>query len=197
MATSTNFLIKNAILSYPHLYKTEIFQGGTDTNQYAATFLFDDQDTYDRLWELGMETAAEEFGNVKKIPKNFKKTERCCINEVSLSEEEDGIDFDGWSIKAKGGSTRSGSPKRIVTVDAAKQIVTGEDGQDDENGIFYPGCRVDAQITLWTAASYAHLRSNLLLVQFRDDGPRLGGNGGVNAVDLLDEMDSYDDEADI
>ena len=140
----------------------------------------------------------EEFGSEKKFPRGYpEKTERFCVKEITLTKEDDGIDFDGWAIKAKGGTLRSGAAKRIATYDRENNLVTEDDGTNVGNGIFYPGCRVDAQISMWTSKTYKHARSNLLLVRFAGDGEVLGGNGGPNVTDLLDELGEVDAEADI
>ena len=201
MATSAPVKLEKVILSYPNLYTPELYQGQpTDRPQYSAVFLVskDQEDQLENIWEVMMETAAEEFGK-GKIPKNFRTTERCCIKPITLTEEENGINFEGWQLKAKGGTNRAGTaPQEIFRLDRTMKPVALEAGSHDQ-GIFYPGCIVDAKITMWTSKSYAHARSNLLLVRFRADGPQLGGgSGGASLDDLVADLDDLSDaEADL
>ncbi len=202
MATSHNIAIKGAILSYPNIYTPELFEGEpTDNPQHSAVLLFDSQEKYDELVAAGLAAGIEEFGSEKKLPRGYpEKTERFCIKEITLTEENDGVDFDGWAIKVKGGSTgpkENRRPKRINTIDRANTQVVEEDGSEEGNGIFYPGCKVDAIVSMWTSTKYKHCRANIMLIRFVEDGTRLGNGGGASMTEMLDQLGDVDAEADI
>ncbi len=190
MATSTQFKLDNVTLSYPNLYDKEKYQGDV-TDNWSAVLIFEKerQDLYKKIIKHGDLVCAEEFG--KKIPKKIWETDKCCLRDGDdYDDDDEGNNFyeDKWTIKAQ-------NKKRILTIDRAKDQVGQDDGEDEYNGIFYPGCKVDVIISMWTASSYPHIRSNLHIVQFRADGERLG-SGGPNVSGMLDMLDEIDDDED-
>lgn len=184
MANSKTVLLTNVRLSYPNLYTKEVYEG-EETKNWSATLLIpkDREEFVAELWSIAMANAEEALGK-GKVPRKIKTSDRCCIRDGDMEEDEN---YSGMlSLKAM-------NSKRILTVDRAKNQVTAEDGDDDRNGIFYPGCFVDAQINFWTTAGYPEIRANLLLVRFRKAGDRIGGSG-PSAVDLLDGLDDLENE---
>ncbi len=194
MATSKQFKLSNVILSFPNLYSKEKYQG-EETANWSAVLMFEKsrKDLFEAIREAGDAAVAEEFG--KKAPKKIWETDKRAL--------KDGDDYDDndEGVNAYEGlyTLKSSNKKRILTLDRSLDQVALDDGDDEYNGIFYPGCKVDVIVSMWTAASYPHVRSNLHIVQFRADGERLGGNGPnvSGMMEMLDEIDDEDEDVDI
>ena len=189
MAVSKEIALKNVRLSYPNLYDKEKFKG-EPTNNWSATLLLPKsrEKTLAEFKALAEGVVSEVTGG--KIPKKLWSTDKCCLRDGDMEEKPDYEDM--WTIKAS-------TNKRILTVDRFGDQVGQDDGDDPYNGIFYPGCMVDAVISIWYTEGYGHVRANLHIVRFRTDGEKLGGgDGAAKSQDMLGLLDfDEEDEADI
>lgn len=168
-------MLKNVRLSFPSLYKTEIYQGN-DTKKYSGTFVFS-KDNVENYNKIDAEIKACLKANEKKVlpPGNI------CLKDGDQSGKEylEGL----YSIKA--------SNKLLPTYIDKKRLPVTED--DD---IFYAGCYVNVQLTLWYQDNGfgQKINANLLGVQFVAHGEPFGGGGEVSVADDFEEYEDDDDD---
>ena len=166
-------LLKNVRLSFPSLFKTEVY-GGEDTEKYAATFLIPKSDTktVTAIEQACKAALVEKYGE-GKIPKGFK---------LPLVDGDD-KEYQGYAdcvyIKAN-------TKKRPTLVNRDKTPIVEEDG------ILYGGCYVNASIDVWVMDnSYGKkVLASLNAIQFVKDGEAFGSKseGADDFEDLDDEF---------
>ena len=147
-------IIKNARLSYPHLFTAQEPMPGsppTAKAKYNARFLLTEED------RVAVDAAIQEV-LVDKYPKGVPKAfsgERLCLR----------LDPEGnqWYINAS-------NIQKPKVVDRRKQELTAD------SGIPYAGCYVNALIRLWVQDNdYGkRVNANLEMVQFLAHGEPLG-----------------------
>lgn len=168
-------MLKNVRLSFPSLFKTEVY-AGEDTEKYAATFLIakSDTKTVTAIEQACKQALVEKYGE-GKVPKGFK------MPLVDGDDKEYQGYQDHYSIKA---STK----KRPALVNRDKTPIVEEDG------ILYGGCYVNASIDLWVMDnSYGKkVLASLNAIQFVKDGEAFGTKSeGADCFESLDDDDDF------
>ena len=165
-------LLKNVRLSFPSLFKTEIY-AGEDTEKYAATFLIPKSDTKTvaSIEQACKQALVEKYGE-GKVPKGFK---------MPLVDGDD-KEYQGYADHV---CIKANTKKRPTLVNRDKTPIVEEDG------ILYGGCYVNASIDVWVMDnSYGKkVLASLNAIQFVKDGEAFG-----NKSDALDDFDDLDDE---
>ena len=194
--TSKQIHLKGVRLSYPSLFKTEVYNG-TDTENYATTFLIPKSDKKLKKEIDEAIKALLEEARVKVA------SDKICIKDGDDSEA-DGY-ADNWTIKASK-KKKQGRVKLInrhgnkVIVDLDGKIITQDnDGNvtDDKTNEdeFYQGCYVYGIITFWLQDNSfgKRVNANLLAIKLVKDGERLkGGSGSAEDFDEDFQMDDDD-----
>lgn len=165
-------MLKNVRLSFPSLFKTEVY-AGEDTEKYAATFLIPKSDT---KTVTAIETACkqalvEKYGE-GKVPKGFK---------MPLVDGDD-KEYKGYADHV---CIKANTKKRPTLVNRDKTPIVEEDN------ILYGGCYVNASIDIWVMDnSYGKkVLASLNAIQFVKDGEAFGTKS-----DGADDFDDLDDE---
>jgi len=165
-------LLKNVRLSFPSLFKTEVY-AGEDTEKYAATFLIPKSDTKTvaSIEQACKQALVEKYGE-GKVPKGFK---------MPLVDGDD-KEYQGYADHV---CIKANTKKRPTLVNRDKTPIVEEDG------ILYGGCYVNASIDVWVMDnSYGKkVLASLNAIQFVKDGEAFG-----NKSDALDDFDDLDDE---
>jgi hypothetical protein len=172
MATSSERVqLKNVRLSFPSIFKRNVFEGVE--GKYEATFLIpkSDKKTKAKLDKLIDAAIAEAK---VKVP-----SDKRCLRDGDDSEY-DGYEGN-WSLKAASG-------RRPTVINRDKTPVT----EDDE--IIYAGCYVNAIIDVWIQDNQwgKRVNANLYGIQFVKDGEPFG----LGSVDVTDDFEDFDDEDD-
>lgn len=170
-------IIKNARLSFPSLFQSEVYNG-TDTGKYTATLLISKDDSQiETLKSVILEAAENKFG--KPLPKGLKMP-------LGDGDEKEYSGYAGhYSLKA---STKN----RPVIIDGKKNPITESDNT------IYGGCYVNASIDFWVMDNQYGKRvlCNLKGVQFAKDGERFGSTN--DALDEFEEIEqgetAFEDE---
>lgn len=168
-------ILKNVRLSFPSLFKTEVYSE-QDTGKYTATFLLDKEihaKEIEALKAAAQQALKEKYND--KIPKGF----------VLPFVDGDNKDYDGYEGQI---SVKASTRRRPVLIDKKKSPVVEEDN------LFYAGCYVNASVDFWVMDnSYGKkVLVNLLVVQFAKDGKPFGDSADVS-IDDFDEIDEDDD----
>lgn len=162
-------IIKNVRLSFPSLFKTEVYNG-VDTGKYAVTLLLGKDDAQvENLKTTILNAAENKFG--KPLPKGLKMP-------LGDGDEKEYSGYaDHYSLKA---STKN----RPVIIDGKKNPITETDG------VIYGGCYVNASIDFWVMDNQYGKRvlCNLKGIQFAKDGERFGASN--DALDEFDEVET-------
>lgn len=172
----SKLFLKNVRLSFPSLWKTEVYNG-TDTEKYTATFLISKDDPQVKSIKMALKSIAEEeFGTT--LPKGLKY----CLNDGDETE------YNGY---AGCYSLKASTKRRPVTIDGQKVPVT----QDDN--VIYAGCYVNASINFWVMDNQYGKRvlANLNGVQFSKDGESFvtGGSDAMDDFEVLEQQDEFID----
>jgi len=165
-------MLKNVRLSFPSLFKTEIY-AGEDTEKYAATFLIPKSDTktVNAIEQACKQALVEKYGE-GKVPKGFK---------MPLVDGDD-KEYQGYADHV---CIKANTKKRPTLVNRDKTPIVEEDG------ILYGGCYVNASIDVWVMDnSYGKkVLASLNAIQFVKDGESFGTKS-----DGADDFDDLDDE---
>jgi len=179
MANTDRITILGGILSYPNLYSKEKYEG-TETDNFSASIILPPgHEAIEQIYEMGNQLAIDTLGKAN-VPKRLWESARCSF-KPGRDEFEDHMILKGTNRK------------RILTIDRAKNQVGLDDGEDQYNGIFYPGCTVNFQVDFWMQAARKDVRANLYCVQFVGDGERLGGSG-PDADSVIGDMPDMPDD---
>lgn len=167
--------INNVRLSFPSLFKTATF-GSEDTGKYEATFILDKSEhkRVIRIIEELINDLTKESFKGKSLP-----DDRVCLKD---GDDQERSEFEGkMTIKAA-------TKRRPLVIDRDRTPIVEEDDR------MYPGCYVNAIISLWAQDNQWGKRINGSLegVQFYRDGERFG-EAGIS----VDEFEPIDDEDDI
>lgn len=165
-------MLKNVRLSFPSLFKTEIY-AGEDTEKYAATFLIPKSDTKTvaSIEQACKDALVEKYGE-GKVPKGFK---------MPLVDGDD-KEYQGYADHV---CIKVSTKKRPTLVNRDKTPIVEEDG------ILYGGCYVNASIDVWVMDnSYGKkVLASLNAIQFVKDGESFGTKS-----DGADDFEDLDDE---
>ena len=168
----SKLLLKNVRLSFPSLFKHEIY-AGEDTGKFAATFLIAKSDTkaIKSIEDACAASLKEKYGD--KVPKGFK---------MPLVDGDD-KDYNGYLDHV---CIKASTKKRPTLVNRDKTPIAEEDN------ILYGGCYVNASIDIWVMDnSYGKkVLASLNAIQFVKDGEPFasGSNGADDFEDLDDEF---------
>ena len=164
-------LLKNVRLSFPSLFKTEVY-GGEDTEKFAATFLIPKSDTKTvKLLEDSCKAALVEKYGEGKVPKGFK---------MPLVDGDD-KEYQGYADHV---CIKANTKKRPTLVNRDKTPIVEEDG------ILYGGCYVNASIDVWVMdnAYGKKVLASLNAIQFVKDGESFGTKSeGAECFEDLDD----------
>lgn len=171
----SKIILKNVRLSFPSLWKTELYKG-TDTGKYAASFLVEKDSEQGKALAAAVTAAAEE-----KFGANPKKVEYCL-------KDGDKEEYDGYAGMY---AIKANTKKRPVVIDPKKTPIT-----EDDN-VIYGGCYVNASVEVYAMENQYGKRVGCQLngVQFVKDGEAFGG-GNSNAMDDFDAFDTDDNDTD-
>lgn len=171
---NTTIKIKNARLSFPSLFKTELF-GGKPTGKYAATLILD------------KEVHAKEITLIKKATNDLMmETFKGKIPSDKLALKDG--DESGRPEYAGAYTIKATTIKRPTIIDRDKTPLVEDDGKP------YSGCYVNAIISLWAQNNEfgKRINGNLMGIQFYKDGEAFG----TGPIDVSSEFEEYDDAAD-
>ena len=168
----SKLLLKNVRLSFPSLFKHEIY-AGEDTGKFAATFLIAKSDTkaIKSIEDACAASLKEKYGD--KVPKGFK---------MPLVDGDD-KDYNGYLDHV---CIKASTKKRPTLVNRDKTPIVEEDN------ILYGGCYVNASIDIWVMDnSYGKkVLASLNAIQFVKDGEAFGTKSeGADCFEDLDEDD--------
>ena len=145
--------VKNARLSFPHLYEHEVYNGES-TGKYACTFLVPKADKH-TITRIEKEVAKVKGKN--KIP-----DDKVCWRDGDETEYE----------SHKGHMYfKASTNRRPVTVDQKRTPLTAEDER------FYPGCYVNGIVDFWLQLNPKYpkrVNATLWGVQFAGEGEHFG-----------------------
>ena len=165
-------LLKNVRLSFPSLFKTEVY-AGEDTEKFAATFLIPKSDTKTvaSIEQACKQALVEKYGE-GKVPKGFK---------MPLVDGDD-KEYQGYADHV---CIKANTKKRPTLVNRDKTPIVEEDG------ILYGGCYVNASIDIWIMDNQygKKVLASLNAIQFVKDGEAFG-----NASNGADDFEDLDDE---
>jgi len=165
-------MLKNVRLSFPSLFKTEIY-AGEDTGKFAATFLIPKSDTktVTAIEQACKQALVEKYGE-EKVPKGFK---------MPLVDGDD-KEYQGYADHV---CIKANTKKRPTLVNRDKTPIVEEDN------IIYGGCYVNASIDIWVMDNpYGKkVLASLNAIQFVKDGESFGTKS-----DGADDFDDLDDE---
>ena len=182
--------IKNARLSYPHLFNPASFAGDDDDSRkrFGANLLIEVGSADDKAIQKAIkELAVEKLG--KKADAQLKAWQgnnaKCCYTDGEVKDPEQ---FEGMMILSANRGEDQGPP---VVVDRDPTVrLTSRDGKP------YSGCYVNATVDIWIQSSkYSGIRCTLIAVQFSKDGEAFGGAPArVDDDDFEDLSDTGEDE---
>lgn len=171
--------IENVRLAFPALYKPKAFAGGAeDTAKYGATLLISktDTETIQRVKDEMLAAATKRWE--KTAQKNYDALvaqDRTALRDGDIKEQYDG--FEGAMY--------------ISASNNAKPIVIGKDRAklEEDSGLPYAGCFVNASIEFWAQDNKFGKRINATLrgVQFVRDGDAFSGSAPAS-VDEFDDL---------
>lgn len=182
MATQNLIKLKNVRLSFPEIFHKKSFQGGIPA--YSAAFLMDKstpegkaaiKTLTDAIKKLAMDTWGE-------IPPNAKPgAAKCCFRD---GDDKDLAGYPGHMYI----STRNGKVRPQLANRDNSPIV-------EEDGVLYPGCYVNAIVSLWAQDNTwgKAINANLVGIQFVKDGEAFGAVAPP-IRDLFDEIDEVEEE---
>jgi hypothetical protein len=176
MATSEPIALKNARLSFPHLFDPRPFRQGQTPN-FQASFLLDPSDKKHAKIIKAIKKTAKQLAeeHFKTIPKGM----------LYCFGDGDDKEYDGYEGQFYLSSTNKTRP---TVVDRDRTPLVAEDGKP------YAGCFVNGSITLWVQDNEygKRINANLRAVQFVKDGEAFG----VKPVDASEEFADLEDDDD-
>lgn len=175
--------LKDVRLSYEHIFEPWCKTPAKETPRYSGKFMAGNE-----THEAEIESLNNFFDDLKK--EWFKgqkiKAADICFRDGDLESKEE---MEGhWILSA---SEKKTHPPAVIDRDKTKI-----DESDDK---VYSGTYVDVMFKPWKQDNDfgKRINANLMAVQFRRKGERLGGGGGVSKEDLdegFDEIDGEDDD---
>ena len=171
--------LKNVRLSaYPALFQRPTFEGEMQA-KYGCKLLLDPDEHADQIEALKREITA--LVN-DKLDGHRLPSDKLCLRrgEDTGKAYQEGY----WVLSV---STKN----RPVVLDRRKNLVT------DDDGVIYPGCRVNANVSLWAQKNKFGKRINGELegVQHVGDDEPIEAGGGKSAKAVIEDFDALDDGA--
>ena len=185
---SKKIMLRNARLSYEHIFKAVAFEEGQEP-KYSATFIIPKDHpalpaVKRAMFEAGQESFAADFGKAGSWPRGYT---------CSLKDADKDTDSMGDVLAEKNPAYKgcyileANSTRRPVILNRDKSAVTEDDG------VIYSGCYVNASLA---ASGYTFgkvkkgVKAYLNGVQFVKDGERFGADA-TNDFDALDDDDDF------
>lgn len=184
---SKKIMLRNARLSYEHIFKPSAFEENKEP-KFSATFII----PKDHPDVAALRRALMEAGQ-EKYPSAFSGGAWPRGYTCAMKDGDKDVDSEGVLLSEKNPEyagcyiIRADSTRRPVVIDRKKAAVTEADG------VIYSGCYVNASIA---AAGYEFgkvkkgVKCYLNGVQFVQDGERFGSD----AMDDFDDLDGGDDD---
>ena len=174
---TTEVIIRNARLSYPHLFTASAFAPGQDA-KYSASFLIGEEDKQVKVLEAAMLEACETRwpGKGAKMLASFD-TRNKAVKSGSKARPEDEV-YEGQMVIA------ASNKSRPLVVNKDRSIVTEDDG------VVYAGCRVNAKVRFYAYDNVSKgVSAQLLGVQFAGDDTAFAGSSVAKQDDFEDLSD--------
>ncbi len=171
--------LKNVRLSaYPALFARPMFEG--EAGKYGCKLLLDPEEHAAEI-----ETIKKAIGALvsEKLDGQRLPSDKLCLRRG----DDTGKDYqDGYWVLSANSKTRP------VVLDRSKNLLS-----EDDN-VIYPGCRVNANISLWAQNNRYGKRVNSEIegIQFVGDDEAIEAGGGKSAKAVMDDFDSIDEAAD-
>jgi hypothetical protein len=169
--------LKNVRLSFAHLFRPQAFGDGEGEPKYNCNFLIDPSTKEGKANLRAIEDAIE-YVKKEKWPKGAPKLSegKICLRDGNNTE------YDGYEDMMY---VSASNARRPLVLDRDKTPL------NEEDGVIYSGCYVDAIIRIWAQDNKYGKRINASLeaVRFRRDGEAFGA-----APPDPDEFDDLDDE---
>lgn len=164
---NTKIKLDNVRLSFPSLFKREVFEG--KEGKYATTLLISKDD------KATKKTLDAAIASIVANSKLKIAADKICLKDGDDSGK-DGYE-NSWYIKAS-------SERRPTIIDKDKSPLT----EDDDK--LYAGCYVNAIIDFWVQDNQfgKKVNANLYGVQFAKDGERFG----LAPVDVTNDFEDID-----
>ncbi|MBE0435910.1 MAG: DUF2815 family protein, partial [Methylomicrobium sp.] len=152
---------------------------GEDTGKYTATFILDKKEHASQIDEIK--------NAIRDLIKTDLKGARLAPDKICLKNGEDS----GRDELANAYTIKATTKRRPLVIDKDKTPIVESDNK------LYPGCYVNAIITLWAQNNNWGRRVNAGLqgVQFVADGEPFGDAGvSVDEFDMFGETDAFDED---
>jgi hypothetical protein len=183
--------IDNVRLAFPDLFEPKSFGEGKPA--YSAKFIIEPgspnvKAIEDAIKAVAKEKWGEKAEGVLGVINDAKKS---AFVRGPYRNSKTGDVYDGFEGKFHLNSRTGGDKPGPKTYSRNKIEVTARDG------LFYPGCYVDAMIDIYAQdhPQYGRrINCGLLAVRFVADGDSFGGGGGASADDFADLPVSFDDD---
>lgn len=177
-ATSGVIRLTNVRISYPQIFVAKAMQAGQE-EKFSASFILNKKEHAALIALMKAEiekVLVAHYGTAANVPKGIK----LCLKDGIEKEDVDGY---GPDVKF----VTSSNKRRPVVCDRDKTPLTAKDDA------IYPGCRVNATITLWVQDNSfgKKVNANLRGVQFVADDEEFGDGGGN--IDAETEFDALPD----
>lgn len=176
-------MLTNVRLCFPHIFvpQANTNDKGEETLRFSAAFLIDPKDAQVKFIVGAMrEVAREKWGAKGEETYNgLRAADRLALHD-GATKASDYPEYAGMLF------INAGNSARPLAIDGARNPVTAQDG------LFYPGCFVNAKIELWAQDRPVQgKRINAVLsgLQFAGHGDSLGG-AAVATVDDFEVIDS-------
>lgn len=171
--------LKNVRLSaYPALFTRPTFEGETQA-KYGCKLLLDPNEHADQIEELkhAITALVNDKLDGQRLP-----SDKLCLRH---GEDTGKAYHEGYWVLSV--STKN----RPVVLDRRKNLVTEDDG------VIYPGCRVNANVSLWAQKNKFGKRVNGELegVQFSADDEPIEAGGGKSAKAIMEDFDALEERA--
>lgn len=174
---STEIMIKNARLSYPHLFVASAFAPGQDP-KYSASFLISEDDKQTKAIEEAMLEAVEAKwpGKGAKMLASFETRSKAVKQGSKVKPDDES--YEGQIVIS------ANNKSRPLVVNKDRTPLTEDDG------VIYAGCRVNAKVRFYAYDNVAKgVSAQLLGVQFFGDDSPLAGSAVAKTDDFEDLSD--------
>lgn len=166
-------LIKNARISYPHLFKPRVYEG--EEGKCGAVLLVEPDHAIVDALRASIRAVLADKNRGAPLP-----SDRLCLRDGGDRRPE----YEGYLALSAG--VREG--ERPLVVGANRQVI-----RDEAECTIYPGCRVHAKIRIWWQNNRFGKRVNaeLIAVQFAGDDTPLSDTY-ISEDDALDGFGSVE-----
>ena len=181
MSNDTHILIKDARVSFPHLFKRPTIQG--QEGKCGCVLMLEPE---------------RHAGTIQKVQKEMEELRKSALKNQKVPSDKrclrDGDDkgraeYEGYVVLSDNSRTRP----YVIDFDGRTQI------ENEEDCHIYAGCYVNAKIRLWAQDNKygKRLNAELVSIQFLRDGEPLDGRVSVEeAASGFDTVNDYEDDDD-